>query len=131
MRVQWRVLRDQKLSAARDGKRIRVTLGQGLETCDCEHATYRGLTCKHIAGLNALLAQMEERERVEWELAVAEAYLDAMPSPYADDKTAGMTGDDGILAEEPLEAEPRQVLLVSGDRRAFLHFDCLMQAMTP
>ena len=37
----------------------------------------------------------------------------------------------GILAEEPLEAEAREVFLVGGDRDVFLHLDRLVQPVPP
>ena len=37
----------------------------------------------------------------------------------------------GVLAEEPLEADAGEVLLVAGDLDAFLHLDRLVQAVPP
>lgn len=46
--------------------------------CDCEWSTYKPAAkpCRHKDGLALALAQLEEVERGEWELARAEADLD-------------------------------------------------------
>ena len=43
VRVQWRVLRDEKVAAARDGKRIRDALEQAIELDPSLHDAYFGL----------------------------------------------------------------------------------------
>jgi hypothetical protein len=53
------------------GADYRLVIGHGDDTCSCPHATYRGVTCKHISAVQAALAWLEERERLEWEAAVA------------------------------------------------------------
>jgi len=59
-----------------DGTHYRLTFGPDGEQCDCPHATYRGCRCKHVATVRAALDWLEERERLEWEAAVAVAALD-------------------------------------------------------
>ena len=46
-RVQWRVLRDEHLAAARDGKRIKASLEQALELDPDMHDAYFGIGLYH------------------------------------------------------------------------------------
>src|SRR5207244_1504513 len=59
-----------------DGTHYRLTLGHGDDQCDCPHMTYRSLRCKHLAGVQAALAWLEDAERAEW----ADA-LERQPQP--------------------------------------------------
>jgi hypothetical protein len=61
-----------------DGKRIVLCVGQSVETCSCEHATYRQVRCKHIGGMGAALDTLDT---IEKELDDAADALNAMPKP--------------------------------------------------
>jgi hypothetical protein len=63
------------------GAEYRVVIGHGDDSCSCPHRTYCGCECKHLAGVKAALAYLEEQERLEWEAAVAIAALDMDNSP--------------------------------------------------
>jgi hypothetical protein len=67
------------------GAGYRLVVGHGDDTCSCPHRTYRGCECKHLAGVKAALAYLEEQERLEWEAAVALAALEDFnnePAPF-------------------------------------------------
>jgi hypothetical protein len=55
------------------GKHIRVLFGADCPdgSCDCEQATYRGVTCKHVAAVRAALDWLGAVEQEEWEAAIA------------------------------------------------------------
>jgi len=58
-RVQWRVLRGQRLAAARDGKRIKDTLEQALELDPDMHDAWFGIGLYHYyAGVAPVAAKM-------------------------------------------------------------------------
>jgi hypothetical protein len=63
------------------GTEYRLTIGHGDDQCSCPHKQYRGCECKHLAGVKAALAYLEEQERLEWEAEVALAALDTDTSP--------------------------------------------------
>jgi hypothetical protein len=63
------------------GDEYRLIIGHGDDNCSCPHRTYRGVTCRHLAGVRAALAWLEEHERLAWEAAVAIAALDMDNSP--------------------------------------------------
>jgi hypothetical protein len=65
-----------------DDKHLRIVFGPGAPdgSCDCEHATYRGATCKHLAAVRVALDWLERTERDEWEAAIA-----AVPGARPDD----------------------------------------------
>ena len=52
------------------------------EPCDCPHAVYRGVVCKHLAGALEALDQLDALERAEWELSTAWAALVAARAPF-------------------------------------------------
>jgi hypothetical protein len=58
-----------------DSTHYRLVLGP-QDACDCPHATYRSLTCKHVACVRAALDWLDEAERREWSEA-----LDRAPDP--------------------------------------------------
>jgi hypothetical protein len=67
------------------GAEHRLVIGHTEEQCSCEHSTYRGVTCRHLAGMKAALAYLEEMERLEFEAAVAVAALEDFnnePPPF-------------------------------------------------
>lgn len=68
-----------------DGKEITLCLGRGVEQCSCEHATYRGVKCKHLAGLEAALDHLDGLEQAERLLANAQSFrdqLEAVDAPF-------------------------------------------------
>jgi hypothetical protein len=59
-----------------DGKEHVACIGQGIEQCSCEAATYRPqCRCRHLAGLEVALERLEVIERLQWELDCANAAL--------------------------------------------------------
>jgi hypothetical protein len=60
-----------------DGEHYRLTIGPDGTRCDCPHATYRDVVCKHAAAVEEALDQLEALERAEWAAARAAADLNA------------------------------------------------------
>jgi hypothetical protein len=54
-----------------DGEHYRLTIGPDGTLCDCPHAVYRGVICKHGAAVLEALDRLEALERAEWELTRA------------------------------------------------------------
>lgn len=61
------------------GDTYRLTFGDDGETCDCAHATFRGVSCKHTNAIRHALADQDEYDRLAWEcetsLAAVRPYM--------------------------------------------------------
>jgi hypothetical protein len=60
------------------GDHYRLTIGPDGVLCDCPHATYRGVVCKHAAAVTEALDQLDRLEQAERLLDEAQAALDAL-----------------------------------------------------
>src|SRR5262249_14953198 len=81
---RWLVIDRGKVAAnglTLDAEHYRLTRGPDGEHCDCPHATYRGVLCKHTAGVVLALDQLDALERAEWRAEVAAADVDAALAP--------------------------------------------------